>query len=144
MCWLQDAVTKYSTGIIQTPTVEQMIEWCTNALETIEPPLVLKSFESTGILRPLSELFDQQLLAERLFKVVENYFAMIETAVNEEELVHFMDSGDQDLKDMCERQELVFEAEKERVQNVDKRVSLKEQKIITLVNYFEAGLTDFK
>ena len=107
---LSESINSYTTGIVPLPTIGKMLTWCSDGLESIETSLIFQAFESTGISKPLEELRDKELLSQRLLSVVENYFAMVETTVDEDDNP-YCDAGDIKLKKMYDGQELILEVD---------------------------------
>jgi len=106
--WLLDSVEKNKDGIIMPPSLDQMIDWCTNSMESIEPQLITKAFETCGISRSLAELYDQNLISQRLHSFVEDYFIQCDLAASDEEF-GYNDSTENELRRIYEGQILDFE-----------------------------------
>ena len=77
------------------------------SVESIEPTLIIKDFETCCVSRPLNELLDKTLLSQRLFTIVEDYLFMCDSAAGEE--FAYNDPREAELKSIFEGQELHFE-----------------------------------
>ena len=99
---------KFQNGIILPLDLDQMINWRMRSVESIEPALIIKAFETCCVSRPLNELLDRNLLSQRLFTIVEDYLFMCDSAAGEEEFV-YNDPREAELKSIFEGQELHFE-----------------------------------
>ena len=109
--WLGNAAAKHSSGIIPPPTPEDLLDWCTSAMETIEPTLVTRSFEVTGSSCSVGTLQDKQLLSAKLSSIVEKYLTMVETTVDDD-MDPYSDPADKQLYQIAIGQELILASEK--------------------------------
>ena len=98
-------------SFLSPPSVEDLLGWCTKNLDLLEPTLVTKAFEVTGILGSLQSLFDKNLLSQKLTQIVDDFITHRDTTLDESD--YYQDSGDIEIEEIIQSQELYLEEDVE-------------------------------
>ena len=110
MSWLKKACRNLKTHLLPPELIEvEVINWCLDSMEGIQPDMIRKAFEVTAISKPVHELRDEQKLATRLFAIVDDYLFQMDNFPNDDENGATDDKKMKELRDIHEDQELYIE-----------------------------------
>ena len=93
---------------MHAPTIDNLLDWCRNSLDVLEPSLIFRAFERTGFTESLESLLDRNTPSEKLMKIVEDFISLRETSMDDGDNYYY-DAGDKAFEDIINEQELFVE-----------------------------------
>ena len=106
--WLTKSVTDNKANLVHAPTIDNLLDWCRNSLDVLEPSLIFRAFEMTGFTESLESLLDRNTLSEKLMKIVDDFISLRETSMDDGDNYYY-DAGDKAFEDIINEQELFVE-----------------------------------
>ncbi len=101
--WLKKETTQLRTYLMP-PDLLKVIDWIIESSDSLEPPLIMKSFDNSGVTKRIEELFEENKLCQRLIETVDCYLQNIDIFPEDEE--EHMDPKIEELREMCNNMEL--------------------------------------
>jgi len=111
--WLEEKA-KDTSSLILPPTIENILMWSQDSLQSLSEQSIKQSFDVTGISGSLSALKDQEILHSKLLTLFDEYLSKFNNdriILEDEDPYLYADAVEKQLNNMMEENELNLEEE---------------------------------